>query len=53
MGVRLQHVRVPIFRCKWVKKNKGIKVNELGFILVDLKKDGKKEDIFILVSQAK
>jgi len=30
-----------------------MKVDELGFILVDLNKEGHKEDTFILVSQAK
>jgi len=45
--------RVPVFWCKWVKKNNGNKVDELEFILVDLNKKGHKEYTFILASQAK
>ena len=44
---------VSLFRCKWVKNDNGIKVDELGFILVDLNKEGQKKDTFILASQAK
>ena len=44
---------VPVFCCKWVKNNNGMKVDEFGFILVDLNKEGHKEDTFILASQAK
>ncbi|XP_074369118.1 uncharacterized protein LOC141709581 [Apium graveolens] len=32
--------RVPIFRCNWVDINKGVKVDDLGFILVNLNKLG-------------
>ena len=53
MGVKLHLFCVPMFRCKWVKNNNGMKVDELGFILVDLNKEGHKEDTFILASQAK
>ena len=45
--------RVSVFQCKWVKNNKDIKVDELGFILVNLNKENQKEDTFILASQAK
>jgi len=45
--------RVFVFRCKWVENNNGIKINELGFILVELNKEDHKEDSFILASEAK
>ena len=41
-----------MFWYKWIENNNGIKVDELGFILVDLNKEGHKENIFILTSQA-
>ena len=45
--------RVPIFQCNWVGNNHGMKVDELGFILIDLNRVGHNEDTFILASQAK
>jgi hypothetical protein len=45
--------RVAVFRCKWVENNNGVKVDDLGFILVDLNKEGQKNETFILASQAK
>ena len=45
--------RIPVFKCYWVDNNNGIKVDELGFTLVDLTKVAYKSDSFILASQAK
>lgn len=45
--------RIPIFKCDWVDNKNGIKVDELGFTLVDFSKIGHKSDPFILASQAK
>ena len=45
--------RIPVFKCGWVNNNKDIKVDELGFTLVDLTKVAYKSDSFILASQAK
>ena len=45
--------RIPIFKCDWVDNKNGIKVDELGFTLVDFSKIGHKLDPFILASQAK
>ncbi|RVW24072.1 hypothetical protein CK203_091352 [Vitis vinifera] len=39
--------------CDWVDNKNGIKVDELGFTLVDFSKIGHKSDPFILASQAK
>ena len=52
-------VKYPLFKCDWVdvhKKN-GMKVDELGFKMVNLKrclsKDKVQDDPFILASQVK
>ena len=44
---------VPGFKCNLVNSNGGDKVDELSFILVDLKRKGHKDDSFILASQEK
>ncbi|KAL9225975.1 hypothetical protein vseg_001839 [Gypsophila vaccaria] len=44
---------VPIFRCKWIDCEKGVKIDDLGFILVDFNVIGYIDDPFILASQAK
>jgi len=45
--------RVPIFKCKWVDSNIGVKIDDLGFTLVDLEKEGYTKEPFIMASQAK
>jgi len=45
--------RVPVFQRKWVKNNHDMKVDESGFILIDLNRVCHKDDTFILASQAK
>jgi hypothetical protein len=45
--------RIPVFRCKWIDNNNGVRVDELGFTLVDLSREGHKGELFILASQAK
>ena len=45
--------RVPIFKCKWVDGNIGVKTDDLGFTLVDLEKEGYTKEPFIMASQAK
>ena len=45
-------LRLPIFKCRWVETNGGVKVDELGLKLVDLNREGHKNDPFILASQA-
>ena len=44
---------IPVFKCDWVDNNNDIKVDDLGFTLVDLTKVAHKSDSFILASQAK
>lgn len=45
--------RILMFKCSWVENNNGIRVDELGFTLVNLNRVGFKSDPFILGSQAK
>ncbi|KAA0054192.1 transposase [Cucumis melo var. makuwa] len=42
-----------LFKCDWVDNRSGVKVDELGFTIVDLKCIGHKSDSFILATQAK
>jgi len=43
---------IPLFRCKWVDNRKGVKIDNDGFTLVDLKKLAYEDDPFILARQA-
>ena len=45
--------RVPIFRCDWVDMNKGVKVDDLGYTLVNLNKLGFLNDPFVLGKHVK
>ncbi|KAL0561465.1 hypothetical protein IC582_001893 [Cucumis melo] len=42
-----------LFKCDWVDNRSGVKVDELGFTIVDLKRIEHKSDSFILAIQAK
>nr|KYP50598.1 hypothetical protein KK1_027656 [Cajanus cajan] len=44
--------RVPVFKCKWVDGNTGVRTDDLGFTLVDLNKVGYKDEPFIMTYQA-
>ncbi|XP_063939799.1 uncharacterized protein LOC108198202 [Daucus carota subsp. sativus] len=43
--------KAPLFLCKWAANDRGIKVDELGFTLVDFTRPGHKKDKFISVDQ--
>ncbi|KAK7256311.1 hypothetical protein RIF29_29752 [Crotalaria pallida] len=43
---------VPVFGCKWVDNNDGFQIDDLGFMQVDLNREGYKDEPFILASQA-
>ncbi|XP_024198467.1 uncharacterized protein LOC112201787 [Rosa chinensis] len=45
--------RVPIFKCDWVENVRGIKVDELGFTLVNLNRKGHLKDAFVLSTHVK
>ncbi|XP_073133957.1 uncharacterized protein [Henckelia pumila] len=51
--VDYQKFQIPMFKCNWVENSNGIKVDDLGFMLVNLHRIGYKSDSFILASQAK
>ncbi|KAA0042106.1 hypothetical protein E5676_scaffold306G003720 [Cucumis melo var. makuwa] len=42
-----------LFKCDWVDNRSEVKVDELGFTIMDLKRIGHKSDSFILATQAK
>ncbi|KAL3637653.1 hypothetical protein CASFOL_018524 [Castilleja foliolosa] len=45
--------KIPVFRCKWVDGNNGVKVDEIGVTLVDFSKVGSKNEPFVMASQVK
>jgi len=45
--------RVPVFKCKWVDGNTGVRTDDFGFTLVDLNKVGYTDEPFIMAYQAK
>ncbi|XP_040361933.1 uncharacterized protein LOC112164156 [Rosa chinensis] len=45
--------RVPLFKCDWVENVRGIKVDELGFTLVNLNRIGHLNDAFVLATHVK
>ncbi|XP_063946024.1 uncharacterized protein LOC108212368 [Daucus carota subsp. sativus] len=45
--------RVPIFHCNWVDMNRGVKVDDLGYTLVNLQKLGYVNDPFVLGKHVK
>lgn len=47
------HFRVPIFRCNWVDMNQGVKVDDLGYTVVNLRKLGFINDPFVLGKHVK
>ncbi|XP_057792617.1 uncharacterized protein LOC131009330 [Salvia miltiorrhiza] len=48
-----QAFRVVVFKCDWVNNKNGMRVDDLGFTLVNFKRIGFKLDSFILGHQAK
>jgi hypothetical protein len=42
-------LRIPIFKCQWVKHPQGVELNEYGFTLIDLNNVGHKDDPWILL----
>ena len=40
--------RLPLFKCDWVESSKGVKVDDLGFTLVNLNRRGHLNDIFAI-----
>ena len=46
-------MKVPVFKCDWVKNDTNVKLDDLGFTIVDLQRLGHKDDPFILATQVK
>lgn len=44
---------IPVFKCDWIDNKSGVKIDDMGFTLVDHSRVGYKTDPFILASQAK
>ena len=44
---------VCVFKCKWVDSNIGVRIDDLRFTLVDLKKLAYQNEPFIMTEQAK
>ncbi|XP_074374341.1 uncharacterized protein LOC141714739 [Apium graveolens] len=45
--------KVALFRCKWFDIRRGVRVDDLGFTLVDFSRFGHEDDPFIFVTQVK
>ncbi|KAK9947975.1 hypothetical protein M0R45_003567 [Rubus argutus] len=45
--------RVAVFKCDWVENSRGIKVDDLGFTLVNLNRIGHLSDPFVLATHVK
>ena len=43
-------LRFPVFKCQWVNNSGGRRIDEFGFVSVDLSKTGYKDDPYILPS---
>ncbi|XP_074321972.1 uncharacterized protein LOC141659093 [Apium graveolens] len=43
--------KAPLFLCKWAENDKGIKIDDLGFTLVDFNRQGHKKDKYVSVDQ--
>jgi hypothetical protein len=41
-------VQIPIFKCQWVKHPQGVEINDYGFIFVDLRNVGHKDEPWII-----
>ncbi|KAL0559047.1 hypothetical protein IC582_003636 [Cucumis melo] len=53
LEIDYHHLSFTLFKCDWIDNRDEVKVDELGFTIVDLKRIGHKSDPFILASQEK
>jgi hypothetical protein len=44
-------IRIPVFRCQWIKHPNGVNVDNYGLTLVDLKNLGHKDDPWVLADR--
>lgn len=45
--------KAPLFLCKWADSDRGVKVDDIGFTLVNLSRQGHKNDKYVSVEQVK
>ncbi|XP_074323908.1 uncharacterized protein LOC141660821 [Apium graveolens] len=45
--------KAPLFLCKWAYSDKGVKVDDIGFTVVDLSRQGHKNDKYISIDHVK
>ncbi|XP_074326593.1 uncharacterized protein LOC141664535 [Apium graveolens] len=45
--------KAPLFLCKWASNDRGIKVDDLGFTLVDFSRQVQKKDKYVFIDQVK
>ncbi|XP_074351361.1 uncharacterized protein LOC141690463 [Apium graveolens] len=45
--------KAPLFLCKWAENERGIKVDDIGFTLVDFSRQGYKKDKYVSIDQVK
>ena len=43
-------VKVPVFKCDWIKNDTNVKLDDLGFTIVDLQRLRHEDDPFILAT---
>ncbi|XP_074369151.1 uncharacterized protein LOC141710442 [Apium graveolens] len=43
--------KAPLFLCKWAENDKGIKIDDLGFTLVDFNRQSHKKDKYVSIDQ--
>ncbi|XP_074328345.1 uncharacterized protein LOC141666250 [Apium graveolens] len=52
-GLDYKEFKIALFKCKWFNIRRGVRVDELGFTLVDFSRFGHEDDPFILATQVK
>ncbi|KAL4573292.1 hypothetical protein LXL04_020092 [Taraxacum kok-saghyz] len=50
--LKYNSIIIPLFKCKWVHNQQGVRVDNDGFTIVDLSTDGYVSEPFILAKQA-
>jgi hypothetical protein len=40
--------QIPIFKCQWVKYPQGVEIHDYGFIIIDLRNVGHKDEPWVL-----
>jgi hypothetical protein len=43
-------LHIPIFKCQWVKYQKGVEIDDYGFTIINLRNVGHKDELWILTA---